>query len=371
MSFQRYPDLNFCTHHEPCKNGAVCENIFDSNGVGSYTCACPEGYTGKNCETRSVVSQQLLQGSGNHTQQLAVPKHHHHQHHHHNNHPVATPTVAESSLKHPKQQQLQQQQQQPQQQVPLPISTNVVGPFIQGYYPHLKAEPAQQQFDQRAVTAAYGIIIVCLIFFVVLSILRPYSGRILRRQWHQERSHVEDVATMQNHQNIYKSRTSLSTEKVPFDTVDHGCPSSSASSTSSTTTSSSIEPLGNVTHDRRLRSHHLSHHNLHHQESPLIPPPPYTISQSHPNSTYNYSTYNNSIYNHPSQANLYACASNSTSTGTATTTTTAATASTSSIYNNSTVSSPYGTQATANASTNPYGSTTYQSQPRYVIYHFL
>ncbi|KAB0402967.1 hypothetical protein E2I00_012555 [Balaenoptera physalus] len=40
-------DLNYCTHHKPCKNGATCTNT----GQGSYTCSCRPGYTGANCET--------------------------------------------------------------------------------------------------------------------------------------------------------------------------------------------------------------------------------------------------------------------------------------------------------------------------------
>ncbi|XP_060772291.1 delta-like protein 4 isoform X1 [Neoarius graeffei] len=39
-------DLNFCTHHKPCLNGATCMNT----GQGSYTCTCRPGYTGVNCE---------------------------------------------------------------------------------------------------------------------------------------------------------------------------------------------------------------------------------------------------------------------------------------------------------------------------------
>ncbi|XP_059148224.1 delta-like protein 1 [Physella acuta] len=39
-------DLNFCTHHKPCKNGGVCTNT----GAGSYTCSCNASYTGVNCE---------------------------------------------------------------------------------------------------------------------------------------------------------------------------------------------------------------------------------------------------------------------------------------------------------------------------------
>ncbi|XP_042705431.2 delta-like protein 4 isoform X2 [Chrysemys picta bellii] len=39
-------DLNYCTHHKPCKNGATCLNT----GQGSYTCSCKPGFTGVDCE---------------------------------------------------------------------------------------------------------------------------------------------------------------------------------------------------------------------------------------------------------------------------------------------------------------------------------
>lgn len=39
-------DLNYCTYHKPCRNGAACMNT----GQGSYTCACQPGFTGVNCE---------------------------------------------------------------------------------------------------------------------------------------------------------------------------------------------------------------------------------------------------------------------------------------------------------------------------------
>lgn len=44
--FKSFTDLNYCTHHKPCKNGATCTNT----GQGSYTCSCRPGYTGSSCE---------------------------------------------------------------------------------------------------------------------------------------------------------------------------------------------------------------------------------------------------------------------------------------------------------------------------------
>ncbi|KAH9509092.1 hypothetical protein Btru_049004 [Bulinus truncatus] len=40
-------DLNFCTHHKPCRNNGICTNT----GQGSYTCTCAASYSGINCET--------------------------------------------------------------------------------------------------------------------------------------------------------------------------------------------------------------------------------------------------------------------------------------------------------------------------------
>uniref|UniRef100_A0A8D3E221 DeltaB n=1 Tax=Scophthalmus maximus TaxID=52904 RepID=A0A8D3E221_SCOMX len=39
-------DLNYCTNHKPCANGATCTNT----GQGSYTCTCRPGFTGANCQ---------------------------------------------------------------------------------------------------------------------------------------------------------------------------------------------------------------------------------------------------------------------------------------------------------------------------------
>ncbi|XP_062325934.1 delta-like protein 4 isoform X1 [Osmerus eperlanus] len=40
-------DLNYCTHHKPCANGATCMNT----GQGSYSCTCRPAFTGVNCDT--------------------------------------------------------------------------------------------------------------------------------------------------------------------------------------------------------------------------------------------------------------------------------------------------------------------------------
>lgn len=40
-------DLNYCTNHKPCMNGGTCFNT----GQGSYTCSCPSGFTGTECQT--------------------------------------------------------------------------------------------------------------------------------------------------------------------------------------------------------------------------------------------------------------------------------------------------------------------------------
>ena len=42
-------DLNYCTNHKPCKNGATCHNT----NPGAYTCMCPPGFRGTNCEIRN------------------------------------------------------------------------------------------------------------------------------------------------------------------------------------------------------------------------------------------------------------------------------------------------------------------------------
>ena len=39
-------DLNYCTNNKPCRNGATCLNT----APGSYSCVCPPGFNGTNCE---------------------------------------------------------------------------------------------------------------------------------------------------------------------------------------------------------------------------------------------------------------------------------------------------------------------------------
>ena len=45
------PDLNYCTHNRPCKNGGTCRN----SGQGGFTCDCPDNYSGDRCEVLSPV----------------------------------------------------------------------------------------------------------------------------------------------------------------------------------------------------------------------------------------------------------------------------------------------------------------------------
>ena len=41
-----FSDLIPCEHNSPCQNGATCSNT----GAGGYTCTCPSGYNGLNCQ---------------------------------------------------------------------------------------------------------------------------------------------------------------------------------------------------------------------------------------------------------------------------------------------------------------------------------
>uniref|UniRef100_A0A3Q2PMY3 Delta-like protein n=1 Tax=Fundulus heteroclitus TaxID=8078 RepID=A0A3Q2PMY3_FUNHE len=53
-------DLNYCGRHQPCINGGTCLNTEPN----LYYCACPPGYSGKNCEIaeHSCVSNPCLNG---------------------------------------------------------------------------------------------------------------------------------------------------------------------------------------------------------------------------------------------------------------------------------------------------------------------
>ena len=43
-----FKDTNICSSNSPCVNGGTC--IVSGNG-SNYTCSCPNGYTGVNCQT--------------------------------------------------------------------------------------------------------------------------------------------------------------------------------------------------------------------------------------------------------------------------------------------------------------------------------
>lgn len=333
-----FADLNFCSNHQPCKNGGLCTT--DPNGLGSYACTCAPGFTGKNCERRST---QLQQQHYQHQQTTNQTRSNADIHLSSSNNPISqnSDQPANSKSKSPKQANIQASQL---------TSANVV-PFIDLHHYSQPIIQPQQTIDHW-VLVAYITIIVCMVILVVLLLLRIFFDRTTQRQWTQDSSHVEDVATLQNHQNIYKSRTSLSTEKTPYDTIDRG---------------SSTSGNGDQTYpgSARLHTRQLNHsyHNLQ-ALGALNPPPPYTMSQSHPSSAYN-STYGASIYTDPSTTNR----TNSSGASTATNSTNAY------LYTSSASLNPYGRTGAVGSSSNsanPYGSTgstTYQS-PCYVIaYH--
>uniref|UniRef100_A0A8C6WRW1 Delta-like protein n=1 Tax=Neogobius melanostomus TaxID=47308 RepID=A0A8C6WRW1_9GOBI len=55
-------DLNYCTHHKPCANGATCMNT----GQGSYTCTCLPGFGGVNCDDEVKQCDSQLCRNGGH-----------------------------------------------------------------------------------------------------------------------------------------------------------------------------------------------------------------------------------------------------------------------------------------------------------------
>lgn len=52
------PDLNYCGSHHPCTNGGTCINAEPDQ----YRCACPDGYSGKNCERGTSGSGMCWSG---------------------------------------------------------------------------------------------------------------------------------------------------------------------------------------------------------------------------------------------------------------------------------------------------------------------
>ena len=45
-----FSDIDDCIG-EPCNNGGTCQD-----GVASYTCACPTGFKGYDCETSMALN---------------------------------------------------------------------------------------------------------------------------------------------------------------------------------------------------------------------------------------------------------------------------------------------------------------------------
>ena len=52
--------MNECGVNEgkgPCENGGQCNNT-----PGGYTCTCPEGWTGPDCETGGLIIRNITLG---------------------------------------------------------------------------------------------------------------------------------------------------------------------------------------------------------------------------------------------------------------------------------------------------------------------
>ena len=300
-------DLNYCANHQPCKNGALCTNSFDLSGEGSYTCTCEEGFTGKDCDRRIVPAlgthqrQDLLASQAQASPPPSPLSN--------NSSSVASQTASLSSqAARPAQQQVaagaatagSQQANSKTTSSKSPSMPPLSSPrFLLPVGPTMAAEATQTAALDHRVIVAYGVIIVCMVILVVLLLLRMFferlSGAVVgcgqlltgstssiwsaghlpvghphSRRSHHSRRHrqassqaAEDVATLQNHQNIYKSRTSLSTDKIPFgDVADNSDACSSASSSLT----------DDCNHDDLHHHHHHHHHQLHlrhHNQSTL------------------------------------------------------------------------------------------------------
>ena len=55
-----FPDIDDCSPN-PCLHGAGCKD-----GVNQFTCTCPDGYTGKSCETSKVLASCMKTCRYNH-----------------------------------------------------------------------------------------------------------------------------------------------------------------------------------------------------------------------------------------------------------------------------------------------------------------
>lgn len=443
-------DLNYCAHHQPCKNGALCANTFDSSGMGSYTCVCQEGFSGRNCEqhiapssvqivdvatnqtngSNMILKSSVLSHQNNNNininqqqqqQQLQLQLQH-------QEHPVLKSTRQQAT--HLKQQSdtLAIKSSSSSQETDIEVAQSQVvatGPQpFHSYHPTIQQSiVGHQQLDHRVV-AAYVTIMVCMLILVALVILKVFlQGQRERRQdrltrhhhqgrasngaqWAQEGTQIEDhMASLQNHQNIYKSRSSLAPpsgggqDKCAYDTVDDGNSSSGSDSTLPTrgrrgvgaeshygygrTAHLAPAALAHYSHYQDylpIRAHHLSHHNLTYAPTSvpqlasasgasgaIPPPPPYTISASH-HPTGNAAAYasaasmgapsnyhsNYSIYNHPSVATLNSISKQSMN---AKSNTLSAATTTSSLYGPSTSTSSSQGQQSSNNNSNSYGST--------------
>lgn len=62
-------DLNYCGTNRPCKNGGTCMNTEPDE----YNCACPDGYSGKNCEIGKPPLENPERVRGEDTRLTPVP----------------------------------------------------------------------------------------------------------------------------------------------------------------------------------------------------------------------------------------------------------------------------------------------------------